>query len=59
VSYESIRLWAKHSGVLFAKRLKRRHRGFGDTLFIDEVFVKIKGKLSTASAGFPGCACGS
>jgi putative transposase len=24
--------------------LKRKHRGFGDTFFIDEVFVKINGK---------------
>jgi putative transposase len=26
------------------KRLKRKHRGYGDTFFIDEVFVKINGK---------------
>jgi transposase-like protein len=24
--------------------LKRKHRGFGDTFFIEEVFVKINGK---------------
>jgi putative transposase len=24
--------------------LKRKHRGFGDTFYIDEVFVKINGK---------------
>jgi len=24
--------------------LKRKHRGYGDTFFIDEVFVKINGK---------------
>ena len=24
--------------------MKRKHRGYGDTLFIDEVFVKINGK---------------
>ena len=24
--------------------MKRKHRGFGDTFFIDEVFVKIDGK---------------
>lgn len=28
-------------GALYARRLKRIHRGYGDTLFIDEVFVKI------------------
>lgn len=26
------------------KRLKRRHQGYGDTFFIDEVFVRIQGK---------------
>ncbi len=30
-------------GPKYARRLKRRHQGFGDTLFIDEVFVKIDG----------------
>ena len=27
-----------------ARRLKRKHRGYGDTFYIDEVFVKINGK---------------
>ncbi len=31
-------------GPRYAKRLKRRHQGFGNTFFIDEVFVKIQGK---------------
>ena len=44
VSYESIRLWCNKFGPLFSKWLKRKHRGFGDTFFIDEVFVKIGGK---------------
>lgn len=56
VSRESIRLWyPKHSlrswgrlcikfGALYARRLKRKHRGYGDTFYIDEVFVKINGK---------------
>ena len=43
VSYESIRLWCNKFGPRFARRLKRRHQGFGDTSFIDEVFVKIDG----------------
>ena len=29
---------------LFSKRLQRRHPGFGDTFFIDEVFVTIAGR---------------
>jgi len=44
VSYESIRLWCNKFGPKYAKRLKKRHQGFGDTFFIDEVFVKISGK---------------
>jgi len=44
ISYESIRLWCNKFGPEYAQRLKRRHRGYGDTLFIDEVFVKIGGK---------------
>ena len=44
VSYESIRLWCNKFGPLYSKRLKRKHQGFGDTFFIDEVFVNIKGR---------------
>ena len=44
VSYESIRLWCNKFGPHYVKRLKRRQQGFGDTFFIDEVFVKIQGR---------------
>ena len=44
VSYESIRLWCIKFGQRYARRLKRQHQGFGDTFYIDEVFVKINGK---------------
>jgi len=44
VSYESIRLWCNKFGPQYAKRLKRKHQGYGDTFYIDEVFVKIQGK---------------
>lgn len=44
VSYESIRLWCKKFGPKFARRLKRKHQGYGDTFYVDEVFVKINGK---------------
>ena len=44
VSYESIRLWCKKFGPIFARRLKRKHQGYGDTFYVDEVFVKINGK---------------
>ena len=44
VSYESIRFWCIKFSALYTKRLKRTHRGYGDTFYIDEVFVKINGK---------------
>jgi putative transposase len=44
VTYESIRLWCIKFGPKYARRLKRRHQGYGDTFYIDEVFVKIRGK---------------
>ena len=56
VTRESIRLWyPKHSlrswgrlyikfDALYARRLKRRHRGYGNTFYIDEVFVRVNGK---------------
>lgn len=44
LSREAIRLWCIKFGGLYAKRLRRQHRGFGDTFYIDEVFVKINGK---------------
>jgi len=40
VSYESIRLWCNKLGPKYAKRLKKRHQGFGDTFYIDEAFSK-------------------
>ena len=44
ISYESIRLWCIKFGPMYARRLRRRHLGYGDTFYIDEVFVKIQGK---------------
>ena len=44
VSYEAIRLWCNKFGPHYARRLKRRHPGFSDTLYIDEVFVTIHGR---------------
>jgi len=44
VSYEAIRLWCNRFGPKYAARLKRKHQGYGDTFFIDEVFVNIDGK---------------
>jgi len=44
VTDESIRLWCNKLGSKYAARLRRRHQGYGDTFFIDEVFIKIDGK---------------
>ncbi len=44
VSHESIRFWCNKCGPHSAHRLRRRHCGYGDTLFIDEVFVRIQGR---------------
>jgi putative transposase len=56
VTQESIRLcYPKNSlrsrgrlcikfGALYARRLKCKHLGYGDTFFIDEVFVRINRK---------------
>ena len=44
VSREAIRLWCIKFGTIYTRRLKRKHRGYGDTFYIDEVFVKINGK---------------
>ena len=43
VSYESVRYWCIKFGAEFSRRLKRNRRGFGDTFFMDEVFVRING----------------
>ena len=40
VSYESFRLWCNKFEPIYTLRLKRRHQGFGDTFYLDEVFVK-------------------
>ena len=44
VTHESIRLWCNKFGSKYATRLRKRHQGYGDTFFIDEVFIKIHGE---------------
>ncbi len=41
---KAVRLWCNKFGPTYARRLRRRHQGYGDTFFIDEVFVRIQGK---------------
>jgi len=40
VSRESIRLWCIKFGAIYSRRLKRKHGGYGDTFFIEEVSSK-------------------
>lgn len=42
VSYEAIRLWCNKFGSKYAQRLRRKHCGYRDTFYIDEVFFKIQ-----------------
>jgi putative transposase len=44
VSYEVVRLWCIKFGSKYAQRLRRKHQGYGDTFYIDELFVKIQGE---------------
>ncbi|GAB5413385.1 MAG: hypothetical protein Cons2KO_09880 [Congregibacter sp.] len=44
VTRESIRLWCIKFGAIYTRLLRHKHRGYGDTFYIDEFFVKINGK---------------
>jgi len=43
VSHEEIGLWCNKFGSKYAQRIRRKHQGYSDAFFIDEVFVKIQG----------------
>jgi putative transposase len=45
VSYESIRAWGLRFGRAFANALKRRRPRPGDKWHLDEVFLRIRGKI--------------
>jgi putative transposase len=45
VSYETVREWGQRFGRLLAKELTRRRPRPGDKWFMDEVFIRIRGKL--------------
>src|SRR5215831_9028890 len=44
VSYETIRQWCQKFGAEYARTLKRRQGGLGDTWHLDELFVTIQGQ---------------
>ena len=45
VSYETVRRWVKHFGPMIAADLRRRRPKPHSTWHLDEVFVKIDGRL--------------
>ena len=45
VSYETIRRWCAKFGPVYAAELRRRRPRPGDTWHLDEVFVRINGRL--------------
>ena len=45
VTYESIRQWCRYFGQDYARKVRAKQTRFGDTWHLDEVFIKIKGKL--------------
>ena len=46
VSYEAIRFWCSKFGPPYARVLRRKQGRLGDIWHVDEVFIKIRGKLS-------------
>ena len=44
VTYETIRQWCLTFGLDYARRLRRSRGRMGDTWYLDEVFVKIRGR---------------
>jgi putative transposase len=59
VSREAIRLWCIKCGTLYARRLKRKHRGYGDTFYIDEVFAGVPDHSDQWQAALSLAGCGS
>ena len=45
VTYEAIRAWCYKFGQDYAKRIRARRGQLGDTWHLDEVYVKIDGRL--------------
>ena len=45
VTYETIRAWCERFGRDYAKRIRARRGRLGDTWHMDEVFIKIGGRL--------------
>ena len=57
VSSEAIRLWCIKFGAIYTRRLKRKHRGYGDTFYIDEVFAGVPEHSDQCQAVLPLAGC--
>jgi len=53
VSREAVRLWCIKFGALYASRLKRKHRGYDDTFYMDEVFAGVPDHSDQRQAALP------
>jgi len=45
VSYEAIRYWCRKFGPRYVRSIRQRQRGISSQWYVDEVFLKIKGKI--------------
>jgi len=54
VSYETIREWCQKFGQSYTKRLRARRGHLGNRWHLDEVFLKIQGKLQYLAGRRPG-----
>jgi putative transposase len=45
VTYETIRQWCLTFGIDYARRLRSRRGRQGDTWHLDELFIRIQGRL--------------
>src|SRR6188508_674671 len=50
VSHESIRAWSLRFGRAFANALKKRRPRPGDKWHLDEVFIRIRGKIQCVAS---------
>ena len=53
VTREAIRLWCIKFSAIYSRRLKRKHRGYGDTFYIDEVFAGVPDHSDQRQAELP------
>ena len=57
VTRESIRLWCIKFGAIYTRLLKRKHRGYGDTFYIDEVYAGVPDHSDQWQTALPLASC--